>query len=565
MVTAMRTRNLFSTPPRRAAWIFGAALALRVIYMLQVFDTACLDINLDPISDMETFHRWGLSIAEGDWLGRSDFHPFHPWQSAIAPVEQWDAWYGHTYHQEPFYPYLIAIAYLLFPSQPLSVILLQHLAGAMGCAAIYLAARRLGGERTALWAGGLAAVYGPFLFYESLLLRDTFLIPLHSVMLWVLVEARIKGRDEHKNGHAWAWWLAGGALIGVSYITKASILPFFFLFAVLTFIDAGPGRIGHRLRPALLMSVGFLAILFPVIVRNVVVGADVFKTTTRGPVEFVNGNNPWHMGTGWFDGDDARVSNYVREVLTDADGRLLPTMGRVLGDWSDNPAGYFGLQIRKLGYFFAPYEMPNNASYSYFRLRVPLLGRLLPSFFLMAPLVLIGAVASWKERRHFVPLYLLLSTGIVVTVGFYVIARFRAPLMPALLILAGTGMHRLIEQLREGKTRNLVISASLVAGVLLLNMRSNYPDCQLVRPQDYIIAIEGLERRRMVEETLAQAEEARAIFPDFAVFHRKAGFLYRDLGRRQEAIDALRTALDVGPADSEVLRELSRLERGSPP
>ena len=121
-------------PARRALALFAGALLIRVVYYLMIRRTACLDINLDPISDMETFHRWALSIVNGDWLGRGDFHPFHPWQSAVAAKEQWARWYGHVYHQEPFYPYLIALVYLLAPREPASMILLQLLLGAAGCA-----------------------------------------------------------------------------------------------------------------------------------------------------------------------------------------------------------------------------------------------------------------------------------------------------------------------------------------------------------------------------------------------------------------------------------------------
>src|SRR5258705_3556526 len=84
----MASRSVSSPTLRRALLLFGGALLVRIVYYLMIRRTACLDINLDPISDMETFQRWALSIVNGDWLGRAHFHPFHPSQVAVASNEQ---------------------------------------------------------------------------------------------------------------------------------------------------------------------------------------------------------------------------------------------------------------------------------------------------------------------------------------------------------------------------------------------------------------------------------------------------------------------------------------------
>lgn len=545
-------------PVVRALVIVAIALSIRGIYVASAAPTACLAINGDPISDMDTFHRWALTIASGDWLGRSDFHPFHPWQAAVAPPGQWNAWYGHVYHQEPFYPYAIAVLYTILPAGLWTVVAAQMLLGAAGCAFAYLAARRVAPEGAAMTAGLLSAAYGPYLYYESLLLRDSFLIPVHAALLWAALEAR------SRTGGARAWWAATGVLAAISFLTKASILPFVVLFAALVLLErrAAPGS--RRFGGPAAMAAAFALTLVPCVARNVAVGAPPLKTTTRGPIEFINGNNPWHIGTGWFDGDDRRISEYARRVMSAADGRLLPTIRAVLGDWSGNPSGFLALQMRKLGFALAPFEMPNNASYSYFRIRCPVLV-LLPSFFWVFPFAVAGAVVSMARWRDCLPVWLFLGCGIATTVAFYVIARFRAPLMPAFMIFAGWGLHALVTAARDRRVLRAAALAALPAAVFVVEARHDYPDRDLVRPQDFLIAMEDFRHRGLPRSALREAVDGRALFPSLPEFARESGLLHLELGHRDEAREALRAALALDPSDPIARRALSSMSNGSSP
>ncbi len=541
----------------RGGAILGGALVIRLLHHALVSRTACLAINRDPISDMEAFHQWAMSVIAGDWLGQPGFHPFHPWQSAIASEATWTAWYGPVFHQEPFYPYLIALLYGIFGPGHGIVLAFQAILGAIGCAAIYLGARRAAGERAAIAAGCLAAIYGPFLFYESLLLRDTILIGVHALLIWTLLEALHHRADPRDSGGRAGWWLATGLLGGISFITKASIAPF--LAVCGAFALRGPRRLHHGVS----FAAGFLAVLLPLIARNAAVGAPAMKITTRGAIEFINGNNPWHPGTGWFDGDDARVSAYARNVMTRTEGRLFPAVGRVISDWSDRPGAFLALQARKAGYFFAPFEMPNNASYAYFRTRVALL-RLLPGFLWIAPFALLGLIVALIRRdlrERTLPVLLFLLLGIVLTLAFYVIARFRAPLMPAVLVFAGLGLSEALRILSSGSGRERLAAAALIGIASILLIRADHPDRALVRPQDYLIAIDDWRQRGRTDRALAEAEEGREIFPGFSLLHREAGILHADLGNRDRALAALREALRLDPRDPLARREYERLQR----
>lgn len=589
----LTTPSGISYPPpmvrRRAFLVLAIALVVRIVYQIQVAGTACLAINLDPISDMETFHRWALTIAGGDWLGIGDFHPFHPWQEAIASEKTWLAWYGpHVFHQDPLYPYSMALIYLLAPRVPMSVILVQHLLGVLTAVGVYLLGRRLVSELAGLAAGLTAAVYGPFLFYESLLLRDAALVPLTTAFLLCLEEARERQLPR--------WWLLTGCIAGAIYLTKPNILIFLPLLvawillagndrkarrsngAAAPEIASGSGepRCRGRLGSVGALAAGFVIALAPAVARNVIVGAPPLKTTTRGAIEFINGNSPYHPGVGWFDGEDERVTAYAREILTATRLRLLPTIAAVAGTWRENMTGFVSLQLKKLAFLLAPYEMPNNESYAYFRMNVPILRWGAPTFYAISPLAALGLIVTFDRRRRLLPHYLFLIAGGAATVAFYVIGRFRIPYMPLILVFAGAGMAWLIECAGPGdgerrSSKDLpaagrrfgkpIAALGLVGALLALNSAASYPDEDQVRPVDFIVAAEAYLSRGETARAVEEIDRGRGIFPEFAPIHADGGRVHERAGDAPGALAAYRQALAIDPSSVEAREGLRRVQR----
>jgi 4-amino-4-deoxy-L-arabinose transferase-like glycosyltransferase len=551
------SRRRLSSPLARALVIFALALSLRAVYGTMIARTGCLAINADPVSDMETFHRWALRIVEGDWIGRADFHPYHPWQRAIAPESTWLSWYGpRVFHQDPLYPYLVAAVYLVAPREPVSVIVLQFLLGSATAAGVYLLGRRLASERAALAAGLLAATYGPFLYYESLLLRDTLLVPMTTLFVLAIEWARDTAR--------WIRWGSVGALAGALYLTKPNVLLFLPLLAAWIWAGRASDRRGTAL---VALAAGFALVLAPVVARNLAVGAPALKTTTRGAIEFINGNNPYHTGIGWFDGDDLRVTSYAREVLAATRGALLPTVSTVLSTWRGRYLDLVALQMRKLGYFLAPFEMPNNASYSYFRINSPVLRAGLPTFYLVSPLAVLGILASRGSWRRLLPHHLFLLAGVAATIAFYVIARFRIPYLPLLLVFAGIGVDRLMLLAASRRYGALAASAGLVAALLAVNSMASHPDLDLVRPQDFVIASEAYAARGEAKRAVEEIERGISVFPEFSPLHLYAGRMMEGGGDLAGSLEEYREALRLDPSSREATESVARVESAaaSPP
>ena len=64
-------------------------------------------------------------------------------------------------------------------------------------------------------------------------------------------------------------------------------------------------------------------------------------------------------------------------------------------------------------------------------------------FGVLLPLAVIGGVLTWPRRRVFAPLYALAGAYALSVLAFYVVARYRLPLVPLLIPFAAAGLRGL--------------------------------------------------------------------------------------------------------------------------
>src|SRR5262245_30579583 len=203
------------------AIVLGSAL-VRISYVVALSRGPCLWEHRWPQWDMEFFHRWAEDIAGGDWLTARPLHPRHPWHEDVAtayleglPREQrsasadqvWERWYGGArFHQEPLYPYLVALTYFFLDADPRFVFAWQLLLGIASNVLVYLLARRCFGDLVATLAGALAVLFAPALYYELILLRTAATGFLSLAIALALLAAQDRGSARR--------WLLAGVLAG---------------------------------------------------------------------------------------------------------------------------------------------------------------------------------------------------------------------------------------------------------------------------------------------------------------------------------------------------------------
>jgi 4-amino-4-deoxy-L-arabinose transferase-like glycosyltransferase len=142
---------------------------------------------------------------------------------------------------------------------------------------------RIFGPVPGLIAGVLAALYGMFIFYSSLLLGVTLIIFLNLCMLVCLVEGL---RDSR-----WWKWILAGFCCGLSAGARGTVILFvpFALFALLLYFGRQEWRGWLKAEILFLMT----AILFisPLTIHNWYVGGDVVLLTSNAGANLYIGNN----------------------------------------------------------------------------------------------------------------------------------------------------------------------------------------------------------------------------------------------------------------------------------
>ncbi|HET9480883.1 MAG TPA: glycosyltransferase family 39 protein [Candidatus Polarisedimenticolia bacterium] len=409
---------------RAIGWgIFMLALLARAAYLKQLRGSPLWD---DLPVDLGYYRDWALRIAAGS--------------SERAEL----------FEQSPLYAWFLAGVFRLFGDGLTAPRLIQIVVGAATCVLIYRTGRLLLSPGSGLAAGLLAALYGPFLFYDGMLMKEVFAV--FFVTLALLAIAR--GSASHRGMLAAAGLFLGlGALVRDNLILVA--LPVAAWLLVEPWLAATPGRTTARARDGLERSaafaIGLLLVVGPVTARNYRVSGEFVPLTTGAGEVFYIGNNPAADGR-YAPPPFVRAAAAVEheDFRLEAARRLGRPPGTVsrkessdywldqgLGWIRAHPGDFAILVLRKLSLFWNHYELPDNHSYDHHRRLMPILSLPLPVFGLIAPLAAAGIVLSADRWRRLMPLYVLGAGYLASVMLFFVFGRFRLPIVPVLLVFGG--------------------------------------------------------------------------------------------------------------------------------
>jgi tetratricopeptide (TPR) repeat protein len=404
-----------------------------------------------------------------------------------------------VYFQAPLYPWLLGLGFRLagvpgvvgptradeLPEEILLPALavgrnLNLLLGLLAVLLVQRLASRLYGDGAGLAAGLLAATYGPFLFYEGLLLKASLALVF---LPWaVLAGARALRRDAAAS---WAWC---GLALGLGGLVRGNLHAVGAATALgLVVWGLRIRRPGHGFCAAAALVLGVLCALVPVATRNSLVAGRLVLSTAAGGTAFYLCNHP--------DNETGLIQHRVlnrhvpRHELEDwtaqaeaRAGRAL-TAGEVNRYWltaawqgiGERPGTWALAELRKAALLCSRYEAPDNSMPSFGEQVSPVLALTPSRYAVVFPLAVGGMLLAWFRRRREAPapgrtlLALQLAAYAGTLLLFIVTSRFRLPLAPLVIVYAGYLLARLgvLAAPHTARRERLALAGAVLGGGLL--------------------------------------------------------------------------------------------------
>ncbi len=469
------------------------------------------------------------------------------------------------FYQDPLYPYFLAGVYRLFGHNYPAVYLLQILMGCLIILLVWDMTRLLFNPTAALLAALFVAGYRPFIFYEVVIEKTALSIFLTALFLWSLVRSL---RFPSSAGQTWQtrfWSFLCGLSLGLASLTRSNLLIFApLLIAVHLALRRskvpGSGRkfltpqFNPPLIPALLSLLGLICVIAPVSIRNSLLAREFILTTTQAGQNFYIGNSE-HNRTGQYEApswlrahpqfEEQDMADYARKVA----GRKLSYgetsrfyFRQALAWIKSHPAAFLRLLLRKTLLYLNNFEVPDSydlgflARYS-FVLRLPLAG-----FGLAFALGFPGLVLFFRRSLAHLSLaifFLLFSLSVI---AFFVLDRYRLPVVVSLAPFAGALLVKLWQQLRQRHYRKLAARLGLVAASLIPTLYPLQGSRVTTRAQSLVNLGATYLEQNDTARAVASFLEAIQLQPDLAEAHRNLGILRLKQRREEEALKHLTLA-----------------------
>jgi 4-amino-4-deoxy-L-arabinose transferase-like glycosyltransferase len=470
---------------------------------------------------------------------------------------------ARPFDQAPLYTVFLAANYFLFGHGYMAPRVVQSLIGATSCVMVQRLGARLSGRTAGVIAGFAAALYGPLVFYETDLLREVLVIFLALALLLCLLRWDESGRLP--------WAAAAGLLMGLSLIARENILLFVPFAVAWLFLRADRRSKNRWLAPAIFVLLATLMVV-PVMMWNYLNSGGFVPVSAESGANFFIGNSAdserltgLQPGIEW---DRMRTAPHA-ELGEDASPAAYNAWfyRRAFRDIAAAPGDWVKKLIKKSWLVFDAEELEPNNDIDLYRgeswLLRGLMFRLGPLWFpfgLVAPLFVLGAVT----RKPIAGAWLMLgfiAAHAASLVLFHVRARYRLPIVPAMLPFAAGGALWVANQ---WKARNVKLLAGGLLGLLAVAALVNAPiaDVSFAHrfPTHYMLGKSWLIAEQDAN-ALQEFERALNAHDDFADLRHDYGQTLLRLGREDEAIGEMEKAVVLAPDCAFCRKDLGQLYR----
>ena len=574
--------------------ILAIGMALRICYLIEIHDSPDL---VYPLLDAAYHDYWAKGIAFGQWtLPRGVPDP------RLA---------SHSYFRPPGYPYFLAFLYSLTSGGHIGARVIQMLLGLLNVCLAYCLCKRMFGKRTAVLLAALMSTYWVFIFFEGELLAPTLLIAL-ILSFFLLMQSWLTGKNRVAKGAPPSPATASGKktmrktdqgadllrpfLAGITLGLMALTSPNCLVLVPLVLawmlwlrprgksVRDKRGSTAVLQGPAVLL-LGTILVVAPVTLRNYAASKEFVLISSNGGINLYIGNNqetdgvwpkvpelPELIGRSSWSSFDYP---FIVRGLEQKTGRRMSHSsasryfaGKAIRFIRDNPLTVAGYMLKKGVLFFSPNEVSNNREMSVDR-ENSLALRLAPLSF---PIVFAFAVLGLASLAHrhlresasenvyveatpMVLLILLFVTFYVASyLPFFVSARYRAPILPLLMIFSAFALQQVTESFSKRQFRQTALYLGFALVVLLgLNLTGHLFPYEANRARWHYLKGWNSEQAGLVARAEKEYRQAVALDSEDFGFHYTLGNLLNRQAKHEEAAEQYRECLECFPGSPEAL------------
>ena len=523
----------------RSLWVlsglFLIALAVRVIYFIELSQIPYFDTVL-PVYDHFNFDQGALNFAAGDGLAQSPNNSY-----------------------SPLYKYFLGSLYFLFGRNFYVIYGLQFTLGAVGAVLIFLIGKKLFDVPVGLLAFAGFAFYSTEIIYEGIILRAAFITFLGILSFYMLIRLRESTTPLMLTGCALTL-----SLFFQSRPNTFLCLPFvIFYIHQYVFETWDPQR---RLKGWGMFLIPLLLSFIPLLVQCYLVHGRFVFFDSSGSTAFMAGNFIDYPGVGF---DPSLLTLFQEKHQMENLSPVSFIFQQVMSD----PVGFLKMIGRKFYFYFNALEGASNLSIYLYLENSRILPFMINQFSLFSALGLMGIVLALQKREKIFLLYAFLASLILSVAIFHVVARFRIPSAPFLILFAAYAVGRACTWWGQRQYKSIAVF-TMVFLALFYGLRApeGYTKVRYVDYCNWSTAYLQEEKWFDVDKAETYAiqcvEAKRQLSSDLGVTNASLASIYKLYGayliqQQDETADKiLQHAFSVDPFDSELYRMYSDFQAG---